>query len=271
MNTQMTIGSATLLLLGSTASAGPITTPFVETFDDAVTPVTLGFNDFGGAVNPADVGANGTNPGVNIANGQLVIFDNTDFGDVATALVQPSFPAATPFTVSADFSVAATSGDNFDFTNSRIGVLANGIDPNNFNQTFSGLFAYVENINVSGDEYVFRLANDDTILATSPVFDLTDGTPDFSIQLDGVFLPSTDLELTATFTDAGGENIVAPLVQTVVGVDIPGGANAGVRASIGFNNFEVGVDNLSVAVIPEPASLALVGAALACVVARRRW
>ncbi|MEO0586973.1 MAG: PEP-CTERM sorting domain-containing protein [Planctomycetota bacterium] len=270
MKAQWVLGSTACLLFAASASAGPITTPFVETFDGPTTPVTLGFNDFGDAVNPADVGANGTNPGVNLANGQAVIFDNTNFGDVATALVQPSFPAATPFTVSADFDVADTSGDNFDFTNSRIGVLANGIDPTNFNQTFSGLYAYVENINVSGDQYVFVLANDDTILGTSAAFDLTDGTPDFSIQLDGVFQPGGDLDLTATFTDAGGENAVAPLLATVAGVDIPGGSNAGVRAAIGFNNFEVGVDTLTVALIPEPGSLALLGVAGAAVLVRRR-
>ncbi len=258
-------GAATLVASAQTSAAN-VGVPFLEGFDDAATPVVLNFNDFGGQVNPLDTSpTNGVAPGWTVTGGEALFFDNTDFGDVATALVQTVVPPTADFSVSVDVDI-----DVIDFTNTKVGVVAMGIDPTNFNEDFSGFQAQVENVSVSGDQYQLVLKNNQNTLATSAVFDLTDGTPNFNLTLAGVFQPDGSVVVTATFLDDGGENVIAALSDTVAGVDIPGGNQFGVRTQIGFNAFEASFDNLAVNVVPEPASLALLGLGGLVMLKRRR-
>ena len=253
MKTQLTAALA-LASAASAALAAPVTSPFVEAFDDADTPLDLSFEDF--QTQASGTGVNGTDPGFTVSGGELVFYDNTDFGDVGAASVQPTgLDGAAAFSVSTEVDV-----DSIDFTTTRTGVYAYAVNPTVFTQDFSGLYAYVQELDTTGGSYQFVLANGSTELATAGPFDLTDGSPDFDVSLAGNFLPDGGAALTATLTDAGGQNSRV-LTATLGAGDLPTGDNFGIRANPGFNTFEATYDNFAVNItpIPEPASAAAVG------------
>ena len=261
------LAAAATLAVASLAHAAPVDAPFTESFDDATTPVDLRFNDFNGnATNAGD----GTAPGFTIRDGGLVFFDNSDGGDVGAAVVQPNGTGdATSFSVSA--SVAVQSSD---FTLTTNGVVAYAPGPQGFGREFAGLQAFVQETDTTGNAYQFVLANGNTTLATSGGFDLTDGSPDFTVSLAGTFDADRNVALTATLVDAGGQNNQT-LTGTVAAGAFPVGNDFGVRIQPGFNTYRVTFDDLTVTLnaatpIPEPASLGAVGVLAGLTVLRRR-
>ncbi|MEM6332863.1 MAG: PEP-CTERM sorting domain-containing protein [Planctomycetota bacterium] len=261
------------LTAAAAASASVVTGPVFETFDDPTTDFTLVFDDEDNAASGTGP-STGVAPGWTIQNGQAVFYNNSNFFDVGTALVSYApAPAAVTFNVSADFDVFQTSSfaSGFNYTTADTGVLAyadaNVTDSDTFGST--GIYAYVKEINTSGGTYEFRIAiNGVVVSASAATFDLTDGTPDFSIDLAGTPLVGGDLSVVATLTDENGANSQV-LSTTVLAADLPGGDQFGVRLAPGFNGYEVGVDNVAV-VVPEPASLALALGGIALMAARRR-
>ncbi|MEM6504005.1 MAG: PEP-CTERM sorting domain-containing protein [Planctomycetota bacterium] len=248
----------TLAAAAGHASAGVITggAAFADFEDDTSGPFTLTFNERPGQ---------GTNTAGawSIAGGIATFANNSTFNDVATALVQPS--AAGDFSLSVDVAVPDIGGNSFDFATPRVGLTALGTDPSVSNGNFndSGIYAYVEANGATSTSYDFNIANDGAILATSAVFDITSFSAteaDFSISLSGVFDSSGNLDLVATLTDnrAGSSLVIPDLTTTVLAADVPTGNNYGLRINNQSNNISVNIDNLSV-VIPEPASLALLG------------
>lgn len=264
---------AATLAFATASSASVVTGPVFEQFDDAVTDLTLVFDD-------EDTPASGTGPSTGVApgwtiqSGQAVFYNNSNFFDVGTALVSYApAPAAVSFNVSADFDVFQTgsSASGFNFTQADTGVLAyadaNVIDSGTFSST--GIYAYVKETTTSGGTYEFRIAVDGVVVAASPsTFDLTDGTPDFSIDLVGTPLPGGDLSVVATLTDENGTNSQM-LLTTVLAADLPGGDQFGVRVSPGFNGYEVGIDNVLI-IVPEPGAMALALVGLVAMTTRRR-
>jgi hypothetical protein len=238
------------------ASAGPVTSPFLETFDDATTDVDFAFNDFD--TQATGTGSQGTSPGWTIQNGQAVFYDNSNFGDAGSAdvIINTGPLDAVAFSSSADFDVFS-----IDFTTTKLGVFAFAQGPADFTENFVGLYAYVQENDTSGGNYDFNLllgANgNSSVLQTSTSFDLTDGSPDFNIDLVGVADGLGNFDVTATLSPDGDAPIV--LTETIAASDLAGQI-FGVRTNPGFNTLEVGVDNLAASVIvPEPASAAALG------------
>jgi hypothetical protein len=270
--TSSLVGACSLALLaGPSAEAGTITTSVLETFDDTTTPFTLAFSD-------EDTLASGTGPstgvapGFTIQNGEAVFYNNSNFFDVGTALVDFAGPVPAAFAVSADVNIFQESSfaSNFNYTTAETGVLALADANVSNSDTFpsTGVYAYVKETNTGGGSYEFRIAVGGNVVATGSTFDLTDGSPDFNVGLSGIFTTGGDLNVTAVLNDVGGQN-TQTLNTTVLAADLPTGDRYGVRLSPGFNGYEVGIDNINV-VIPEPASLALVGLGGLLLVPRRR-
>ncbi len=134
------------------ASAAVVTSPFLETFDDATTDVTFGFNDF--QTQATGTGSNGTGPGWTVQGGQAIFYDNSNFGDVGVASVMIDEVAtdAVSFSTSADFDVTS-----IDFTTSKLGVFSFAQGPLDFTENFVGLYAYVQENDTSGGSYDFNL------------------------------------------------------------------------------------------------------------------
>jgi hypothetical protein len=256
---------ASLALIGiaiSNASAVEVTSPFSTTFSDAAAPsVDTAFNDFGAANPVTPLGANGTAPGATVAGGKLVVYSRTDFEDVGVGTVQFSagdIASAVGFIVSTTVNVST-----FEFNNARVGVTAFAVNPALFGREFAGYQAYVREELVPDPDtrpgrYSVVILNGNTQVASSAFFNLTDGSPDFTITLAGVETVG-GVDLTASFTDLGGNNVIPAITTTVSGV-FPSSNNFGVRAQSGFNTFEVAFDSLSVSLtpIPEPAWLAAI-------------
>jgi hypothetical protein len=264
--TKMMVGSVAAFGLPASLLAGPVTVPYLETFDSpASSQMTLTFEDIN---NNASASGSGVGPGFTVTGGELAFFNDSDFFDVAAANVVPSLPAAVAsFAVSADFDI-----DTIDFNNGLIGIYALAVNPTVFDRDFSGIYAYVrQNGFVSGD-YQLVIENNDDIIATSSIFDLTDGTPNFNLSLTGAFDAAGDLDVTAIFSDDGGENVIVPLLATVDQADQLVGGNFGIRVSPQANPTEFTVDNfaLNAVPVPEPTSLAAVGLASLLGLRRRR-
>lgn len=256
MQLQHLFAATLVAAVPTVASAATVTTPFLETFDDATTDVSFGYNDFGAA--SSGTGVNGTGPGWTVTGGQAVFFNNTDFGDVGAADVVTDTAGVVSFSTSADFDVTTIN-----FTGTNLGVYAFGQSGLDFSENFVGLYAFVDQNGASSSDYTFRLirgaGGTNTPLQQSASFDLTDGTPDFSIDLVGVADGLGNFDITATLTPDGNTPIV--LTDTVTAGDLLQGNRFGVRVNPTFNTVEVGIDNLAVnVVIPEPTSAMALGA-----------
>jgi hypothetical protein len=252
----LTLFAATALPIAA-ASAAPVASPFLETFDDAMTEVAFNFIEDSGDM-ASGVGSQGTAPGWTVQGGQAIFYDNSNFGDRGTANVEVGVSSvdAAAFSMSADFEVFAIN-----FTQSKLGVFAYAQGPGSFNDDFVGLYAFVQENDTSGNNYDFNLLvgvdGTTTPLGTSTTFDLTDGSPDFSIDLVGVADGLGNIDVTATFSPDGDAPIV--LTNSISASSLLGN-QFGVRSNPGFNTLEVGVDNFAVtAVVPEPASAAALG------------
>ena len=235
-----------------TAAAGLAVTAAasaVETFDDAETSLELEFNDFPDAATGTGP-ARGTPPGLTVRDGTLVFYDNSNFGDVAAAsLVPDRLGDARSFRVAVNVAV-----DQFDFTQGKVGVFALAQGPTGFDEGYTGLYAYVQETDTSGDRYRFVLTlNNDGVgkeLAESGVFDLTDGTPDFSLEVVGSYADDGNLKVVAKLLQDGRE-AVAPLEADVAEADLPNGERFGVRINPGFNTLELAMDNLAIETNPD--------------------
>ncbi|MEM7576921.1 MAG: PEP-CTERM sorting domain-containing protein [Planctomycetota bacterium] len=260
------------LMVSSSACASVVTGDVLETFDDAVTDVTFGFVDED-TISSGTSPTKGVAPGWTIVDGQAVFYNNTNFFDSGVAVVSYSpAPSGIDFSVSSDFDVFQEDSFSsfFNYTQGNTGVVAYAdasiITSEAVGDT--GIYAYVDEFNTSGSGYQFVVANDGAVIATSSSFDLTDGSPDFTIDLAGSFDGSGNLQITASLTDINGANNQT-LTPLIAAVDVPAGDQFGVRVSPGFNGYEVGVDNLSV-VVPEPGSLTLGALGGLALLARRR-
>ncbi|MEM7807148.1 MAG: PEP-CTERM sorting domain-containing protein [Planctomycetota bacterium] len=259
MQIQHLFAATLVAAVPTVASAATVSSPFLETFDDATTDVDFAFNDF--STSASGTGSQGTGPGWTIQGGQAIFYDNSNFGDVGTAdvILSDAFaPERVSFSTSADFNVFAIN-----FTNTELGVFAYAQGPTDFSENFVGLYASIDQLGDggTGGDSEFKLGfgadGSTSTLLTSSVFDLTDGTPDFTITLSGVFLPGGDVDVTATLLQDGDAPIV---LNTLFDGSLLAGSRFGVRTNPGFNTLEVGVDNLAAAVvIPEPASAAALG------------
>ncbi len=106
------------------------------------------------------------------------------------------------------------------------------------------------------------------MLQTSAEFDLTDGSPDFSIDLAAVADGLGGFNVTATLLQDGDLPVV--LTDTIAATALIGN-QFGVRTNPGFNTLEVGVDNLAASVVvPEPTTAAVGMLGLGLLAARRR-
>jgi hypothetical protein len=228
--------------------AAVIATPALaveETFDDEDTPLTLSFNDFDTQATGTGK-AFGTAPGFTVEDGRLVFYDNSNYGDVGVAQMVPD-DIAGGFKVAADVAVKS-----LDFTQTKFGVFAFAQGPASYNQGFAGVYAYVQEVDTSGNRYRFvlsRNADDKSVeLASSGEFDLTDGSADFSIELVGT-MEDGAYQLVARIIE-DGDDLVAPLKATMTEAERPKGDQFGIRVNPMFNTVEIGFDN----VIIGPAS-----------------
>jgi hypothetical protein len=237
-------------LLSILALALVVTAPLyaVETFDDDAIDFELVFNDF---PDPATGTGEtfGTGPGLTVAGGKLVFYDNSNFGDVAVAsLVPDGLGDADTFRVAVDVEVAS-----IDFTQGKVGLFAFAQGPAGYGEGYTGVYAYLQELDTSGNRYRFVLArnNDDVSqeLATSGEFDLTDGSPDFSLELVGTMTDEGGLAVVARITE-DGRDLVAPLEGTILPEDRPTGELFGVRLNPSFNTMELALDDLEVTAGP---------------------
>ncbi len=175
-----------------------------------------------------------------MVDGKLVFFDNSNFGDVGVARMDvDEVNADTGFTMSADFDVRTIN-----FTQSKLGLFALAQGPGSYGDGFTGLYAYVQELDTSGNRFRFAVVTgiDGEIveLGASNEFDLTDGSPNFSISLaatssnDGLSVVARLLE--------DGEDLVAPINAEIARSGIPVGKSFGLRFNPGFNTLEVAVD-----------------------------
>ncbi|MEM7807149.1 MAG: hypothetical protein AAF561_03465 [Planctomycetota bacterium] len=231
---------AFLTILALSAATASADVPIVESFDDAETPLGFEFVD----INEKASGSGktfGTGPGLNIADGKLVFFDNTNFGDVGVARVTLDGFGQLGFEMEAAIDVAAIN-----FTQSKLGLFALAQGPASYDQNFIGLYAYVEELDTSGNSFRFVLGTgkDDSFeeLDVTNEFDLTDGTPDFSIKLTAE-RDGDDVTVMARLIE-NEQDIVAPLTAELAAGDLPPGNQFGIRFNPGFNTLEVAVDDL---------------------------
>jgi hypothetical protein len=244
------------IVLATAAGAAylaPMAVDVEATFDDGVEPMAVAFNDFD--TQATGTGKTwGTEPGFHAAEGMLVFYDNSNFGDVGVATFDAPDAKGKPyFNITADVTVKS-----IDFTKSKIGLFAFAQGPGSYNQGFSGLFAYVQELDTSGNNYRFVLTtNADEAteeLAASGDFNLTDGSNDFSLQLTGTQNADGDYEVVARLIE-GDDDRVRPLEVTVAAAELPQGEKFGIRVNPGFNTLELGFDNVVIQAgeVPEAA------------------
>ncbi len=233
MNTRNAIIFAAALLV-----AAPVFGE-VESFDAEPADLQITFNDFGDQA--TEVGKTfGTEPGLTLHEGTLAFYDNSRFGDVGVAY-RTLGNSGDGFRLAVDVDV-----EQINYTQSKIGLFAHAQRPDNFEQKLAGLFAYVQEIDTSGRRFRLVLTRGDgeavEELAASDEFDLTDGSPDFRLEMVGT--PIDDgLEIGVRLVQ-DGEPAFEPLVATVGRGDVPDGNQFGLRVNPAFNTLEVAFDNL---------------------------
>jgi hypothetical protein len=216
------------------AGAEEVDLPFAESFDDEQTAVSFGFND-GQTPNPEE-------QAWRIADGEARFANESDFRDVGVALVTTRREQATsPFVLQARFRVG-----QIDYTGpTQVGLVALASRAEQY--TAAGLLGRVEAIGTTTNRYRLVLARDGQQLAVSDEFDLTDGSPDFTLTLAARPHADGGLDVLLRFEDAGAHREPINLTGVVADEDRPRGRDFGVRLQPGFNRFTVGVEELRLA------------------------
>lgn len=260
----------TLFAAGLVLSAGPASAALVTEDFDGDTNATVSLNLTSRDAlngNPSDVTHTVANDIYNISiNGNDVsaaqFFDNSG-GD---------------FQLNVDVST-----NTFEFSSGWVGLAARSSFPTPTN----GIQLRVRNTGFGQpDSFVLELLSGNTVIDTSTVIDLTDGTAagggdsnatSFNLDLVGLEQANGDYLLAGTLSPDPSDNPTGLGVVTVSGTAssaaVPGGGNYGIFGftpgsnivDVDFDNFQAGVNQL----IPEPSSLVLGAAGVALLLGRR--
>lgn len=250
--------------LMTSVSAGLITSPYLEQFDDAVTDLTTFLSPSGGTAT------------IDITDGRAVFFlDGDGSGNPRSALSGTlSGGIANDFSISAQTLSFDTGTLDIDFSNSAWGLFAGAT-----NAETNGLSLRI-NIGFASSGHTLELLNGSTVLDSTSMgnlsgsFDIHDGI----LQLVGSFGMDGSLALTGTFTDNipggnGGDNS-RTVTATLDAGSVPTGELFGLRTTNlgGSNELRVEFDDLDIEiVIPEPATVAFLSTiGLSFVLIRRR-
>jgi hypothetical protein len=234
-----------LLIVTCVALPAAVASAAELTFEEDAGPLSMKLNDFG--TESSGTGSYGTEPGFAVKDGRLAFYNNSDFGDVGAAWMVPEGAGpAKAFEVSADVEVRT-----FRYTQGKVGVFAYAQGPLDYSEDFVGLYAFVHEVDATGNRYQFvlvRAADKERVeLAKSEEFDLTDGSPDFRIELTGE-MESDGLIVVKARLVQGDEDTVEPLTADVPPADRPNGNQFGLRVNPAFNTIEVGFDNVTIEV-----------------------
>lgn len=264
--TRCVLTCSTVVLVGLSAEAVP--TPFLETFDDATTDFTFfsqatagGFTVTGGELN------------LLVDDGRSALFGGGDTYVAAASLtVDDSINAG--FTLSAD--IIFPSDAQFANTRGDVYLAAGGTDlaDNPFlpseglvdagyaigiTQDSFGGFSDVDStlrLFANGVELdTLKINEAETTVGDSVIGDFV-GEP-LRLTLTGVDDGLGGLDLTGTLANTSTSDSIS-VSGNVASADLALGDLAGVRVRMGSaNDYEFNLDNFSVAVVPEPGSIAL--------------